>query len=127
MTANIAGGLILALSPLLVTVIMLGLTGEATSRAGWSRLGMGRSGIRHWPAAIGANVAVSVIATCLVVLLGFATFTRPEPDLATTVIALAITGPILAFAEEIGWRGYLLPRMTWLGRRPRRRRPQPCR
>jgi len=117
-TANLAGGLILALSPLLVVLVMLLLvTREGHSRYGWRRLGMGRLGLRYWPLTIASTAGVCLLATVGVVAFGFARFAAPRGPWLADVLALCVAGPILAFAEEIGWRGYLQPRLAFLGER----------
>ncbi|GAA3336231.1 hypothetical protein GCM10020358_07570 [Amorphoplanes nipponensis] len=117
-TANVAGGLILAFSPLLVVLAMLlVVTREGYARDGWARLGTGRLGLRSWPLTIATTAGVCVLATLGVVALGFARFTVPPQPWLTDVLALCVAGPILAFAEEIGWRGYLQPRLAFLGER----------
>lgn len=117
-TADVAGGLVLAFSPLLVVLVMLlVVTREGRSRAGWRRLGTGRLGLRHWPLAIVTTAGVCVLATAGVVGLGLARFAAPQGPWLTDVIGLCVAGPILAFAEEIGWRGYLQPRLAFLGGR----------
>ncbi|QPP08757.1 CPBP family intramembrane metalloprotease [Streptomyces bathyalis] len=117
-TANVAGGIILAFSPVLVTLVMLlVVTREGYSRNGWGRLGMGRLGLRIWPFTVAATAGVSVLATAGTVAFGFARFTAPHDDWAKSALILCVTGPILAFAEEIGWRGYLQPRLAFLGER----------
>ncbi|WP_086661699.1 CPBP family intramembrane glutamic endopeptidase [Lentzea kentuckyensis] len=117
-TATIAGGLILAVSPLLVVLAMLlVVTREGYRRDGWRRLGMGRLGLRDWPLAVATTAGVSAVATAGVVVLGFARFSAPPSGWLPNVLLLCVTGPILAFAEEIGWRGYLQPRLAVLGER----------
>ncbi|WP_177319751.1 CPBP family intramembrane glutamic endopeptidase [Actinoplanes philippinensis] len=117
-TADVAGGLILALSPLLVVLVMLlVVTRAGYTRDGWARLGTGRLGLRHWPLAIVTTAGVSVLATVGVVAFGLARFAAPERPWLPDVLALCIAGPVLAFAEEIGWRGYLQPRLAFLGER----------
>ncbi|MBU2667933.1 CPBP family intramembrane metalloprotease [Actinoplanes bogorensis] len=111
-TARVAGGLNLAFSPLLVVLLMmLVVTREGWSRAGWRRLGLGRAAVRSWPVAIATTAGVSVPAAAGVVLLGFARFTTPHGPWLTDLLAMCVAGPVLAFAEEIGWRGYLQPRL----------------
>lgn len=115
-TANIAGGLVLALSPILVTLaMMLLVTREGWNRSGWERLGVLHAGWRYWPAAIGTNALVSIAASTVVVALGYARFITPNSEFISAAVAMAITGPILAFAEEIGWRGYLQARVQQWG------------
>jgi membrane protease YdiL (CAAX protease family) len=117
-TATIAGGLILAVSPLLVVLAMLlVVTREGYTRAGWRRLGLGRLGLRDWPLTIATTAGVSAVATAGVVVLGFARVTAPPSGWLQNVLLLCVTGPVLAFAEEIGWRGYLQPRLAFLGQR----------
>ncbi|MFI7416098.1 lysostaphin resistance A-like protein [Nonomuraea sp. NPDC049684] len=117
-TARVAEGLVLALSPLLtVLVLLFVVTREGCSRDGLRRLGLGRAGLRAWPAAVAATAGVCLLATAGAVVLGFGRFTAPRGDWAQSVAAVLVTGPILAFAEEIGWRGYLQPRLAWLGER----------
>jgi membrane protease YdiL (CAAX protease family) len=73
--------------------------------------------VRCWPLAVASTVGVSLLATAGVVVLGFARFSAPAGSWLPDLLALCVTGPVLAFAEEIGWRGYLQPRLAFLGER----------
>jgi CAAX protease family protein len=117
-TARLFGGLILAFSPLLVTLVMqLLVTREGWTRSGWRRIGMGRAGLRQWPLAVLTTAGVSVIATAAVVATGLAHGVAPAGPWLSDLVALCVAGPVLAYAEEVGWRGYLLPRLLPLGER----------
>lgn len=116
-TVHIAEGLILAISPLLVILAMLLIvTREGWSREGWRGLGVTRLGLRQWPTAIATTAGVNLLAITGVVASGLARFVSPADGWWQDLLALCVTGPILAFAEEIGWRGYLQPRLAFLGR-----------
>lgn len=116
-TASFAGGLVLAISPLLVTALMMFvITRDGYRAEGWRRLGITRLGIRWWPVTLAATVGVSIAAFGMTVVLGFSHLSAPTPSAWQDLLSLCITGTILAFAEEVGWRGYLQPRvMSWLG------------
>jgi len=106
-TAGIAGGLILAVSPLLMTLLMMFVvTRDGYSRAGWRTIGITRLGLRWWPVTLLVTAGVSALTFAGAVGLQFAVFSV-APTAASDLISLCISGPILAFAEEIGWRGYL--------------------
>lgn len=115
-TPTIGDGLVLVMSPLLVSLfMMLVLTRDGFAAAGWRRLGITRLGIRWWPVTIIATAGVSFAATAGVVALGHAQFSAPAADALPALLSLCATGPILALGEEFGWRGYLQPRLeSWM-------------
>lgn len=109
------------LTPALATVIMLYvLTSDGYKRKGPFSLGLSRSGWRSWGLALLIPLVVLTITYGLVWLSGAASFLAPTgegwfPDLLINLlIALLILVP-LDLGEEIGFRGYLLPRLRELG------------
>jgi len=93
-------------------------------KAMWAGIGLQRAGWRWWPAAIAAPIVVVAIAYGVAVVFGVAELRSPAgllPWLSANGIAFGINvlvAVIVIMGEEIGWRGFLLPRLqTALPRR----------
>jgi uncharacterized protein len=102
-------------------VMLLVVTRDGYSRDGWKVLGLHRLGLSVWWIAFGLTFLMSLIASIIVWATPIASFVLPEGSIFQPVIKfliLAFTlGLIFALFEEIGMRGYLLPKLLPLGRR----------
>ncbi len=115
--APLADGLVLALSPLLVTVVMVAGSSRR-SRSRDLRLGVRSAGWPWWWVALGSTAGVTSIAYLLLLGVGLVEPRAADQQTAVDLLVLIVTGMVLAFCEEIGWRGYLQPRVAgWAGRR----------
>lgn len=106
-----------AFGPMLAAIVMTWIVGR---RAGlselWSRIVRWRAGWVGWLAAVGSPVALFVFAAIVSVAMG-----NPLPDLALLgqvnylpYLGLGVLPLWLVtygFGEEIGWRGFALPRL----------------
>ena len=102
-------------------VMMLVVTREGYSKVGWKSLGLHRLGLNVWWIAFGGTLLITVAASVVVWATPLASFIVPEGGIVSNFIDFLIQVVILALtfalAEEIGVRGYLLPKLLPSGRR----------
>ncbi len=109
-------------TPLVAVLVMkLVIVRDGRTRAGWAETGIGRAGLPYWPLAVLLPLAV-ILPGYLAVWLGPAgTVSGPGPDVdplrdTFRLVVNIILGTLLGgLGEEIGWRGYLLPRLAAMG------------
>ena len=109
-------GPIFALGPFLAAIIVTALTkGTAGLKALLSRMVRWRVGLGWYAAALLLPVAVYVVAVSLSILLGARASTAEQFGswyLIFPLFAYSLLFPLSgAFGEELGWRGYALPRV----------------
>ena len=109
-------GPIFALGPFLAAIIVTALTrGTAGLKALLSRMVRWRVGLGWYAAALLLPVAVYVVAVSLNILLGASASTAEQFGswyLIFPLFAYSLLFPLSgAFGEELGWRGYALPRV----------------
>jgi membrane protease YdiL (CAAX protease family) len=127
------GEIVLALAmftPLAAVLLMeFVVTRDGTSRNGWQILGVHHPGVRLWGFAVLAPFLAMLCTYGIVwatgmgridqtVLAGVIMLDGPAGILQTIFIIFRglLISTFLALAEEIGWRGYLLPHLVALGR-----------
>src|SRR5215203_831595 len=120
-TSNLVMFSIWSCTPTVATLIMLlVVTREGYTKEGWKSLGLHRLGLNVWWIAFGLTLLITVAASAVVWATPLASFIVPEDGLVDPLLSFLIQVVLfkLTFAllEEIGIRGYLLPKLLSLGR-----------
>jgi membrane protease YdiL (CAAX protease family) len=107
------------LTPLAAVVLMLlVVTRDGFSRAGWQGLGLHRLGVRSWTMAFLAPLGLFAGIYGIVWSVGLGRLDLSTLPALGEILMLLVITTIFGLAEEIGWRGYLLPHLASMG--PRR-------
>jgi membrane protease YdiL (CAAX protease family) len=114
--------LVPAIAALLMLLIV---TREGWSRRGWASLGVHRAGFRSWPVAVAVPLVIVAVGAVTAVSTnkahwetsGQAAGFSPAFWLGIVLINIVYASLTVSLTEEIGWRGYLLPRLGQLGTR----------
>jgi uncharacterized protein len=107
-------------SPTIAVVLMLlVVTRDGRARAAWRSLGLHRAGLRSWPLALLGALAMLTSVYAIVWSSGVGRAAMPDGWTLATIpadllIGLAISA-VFALGEELGFRGYLLPRLMHFG------------
>jgi membrane protease YdiL (CAAX protease family) len=107
-------------TPAVATLIMLlVVTREGYSKEGWKSLGLHRFGLNVWWIAFGVVLLITVAATAVMWATALASFVVPEYGMVGAItdffFVLVVFTPTFILAEEVGIRGYLLPKLLPLG------------
>ena len=105
--------------PLAAAVVVIVLGGGLRHREAWDGFGIGRIGLEAWLPALAIPGVVLTSGYAVAAATGNAQLSlgaTPPAVFAATTVASVVAASVEAIGEELGWRGFLLPRLVGLGR-----------
>jgi membrane protease YdiL (CAAX protease family) len=118
--AHINVGLTALFPTVAVTILTFTMFRPGTRRQLWGSIGLGRAGMSSWGAALGMPILLCGVAFGMALLVG-AGHLRPLHITGFTVGSFAVNTALnfvvmmaVLVGEEIGWRGFMLPRVQQL-------------
>ena len=106
-----------------VTIMLTLISPEGSFRKSLRDLGMTHAGFRAWPLAVGAPLLIHLVSLLILAVVGSVIVVVPQGSgsplqLAVHIALGLVISTVFALAEEVGWRGYLLPRLLGIGVMP---------
>src|SRR5215203_881550 len=120
-TSDVVMFTIWSITPTVAALIMLlVVTRDGYTKEGWKSLGLHRLGLSVWWIAFGLTLLITVAASAVVWATPLASFVVPEGGLIDSLLSFLIQVVLFTLtfdlSEEIGIRGYLLPKLLSIGR-----------